>query len=55
MDVALRKSDVDSRVPEFTFNGQMQMVSDREAIVQPPHENAELKIEAVVTKAQEKS
>jgi len=54
MDVALRKGYVDARLPEFAFNGQMQMVNHRQAIFQPPHKNAELKIEAVVTKAQEK-
>ena len=54
MDVALRKGYVDARLPEFAFNGQMQMVSHRQAVVQTPHENTELKIEAVVTEAQEK-
>ena len=55
MDVALRKRDVDSCIAEFAFNGQMQMVSHRQAIVQTPHENTELKTEAVVAKAEKRA
>ena len=54
MNVALRKCDADSRIAEFPFNGQMQMVGHREAVVQPSDENAELKIERVVPEAEEK-
>jgi len=54
MDVALRKSDVDPRLPEFTVNGHVQLVSHGEAMIYSLHESAELKIEAVVTEAEEK-
>ena len=54
VNVALGKGDVDSRLPEFAVNGQVQLVRHGEAIIDPPHESAELEIEAVVTKAEEK-
>jgi hypothetical protein len=54
MNVALRKRDVDPRLTEFAVDGQMQIVNHRQPVFQPPHENAELKIETVVPEAHEK-